>query len=154
MDARIAPAAASLLLLNACSEPSGVQLLQSRTQASINPAQACNRPANVEYSVNGARVRIPDSTLFVVGRTDVSDCGRFVLAGVVEAMLDPRVMQVVVEPGADTNAPDAFLPRKRADNVKASLSNAGFASGQPPVLVQPASAASAGVWGVVLAVAN
>jgi hypothetical protein len=69
-------------------------------------------------------------------------------------MLDPRIMQVVVEPGADINAPDAFLPRERANNVKASLSNAGFVSGQPPVLVQPASVPSPGIWGIVLSPAN
>jgi hypothetical protein len=34
-------------------------------------------------------------------------------------MLDPRIMQVVVEPGADINASDASLPRERTDNIKA-----------------------------------
>jgi len=151
---RIVPKLAALLLLSACSEPSSTQVLQSRASASLNPAQACDRPASVEYLPTGARFRMPDAALFVVGRTDLSDCGRFVLADIIQAMLDPRIMAVVIEPGANINMPDAYLPRERANMVKKLLSNVGFVSGQPPVVVQAAPVPSPGVWGVVVAVAD
>ena len=58
-------------------------------------------------------------------------------------------MQVVVEPGGDINAPDAFLPRERAVIVQAFLSKPGLVVGQPPVLVQAAAIPSRS-WGIVL----
>ncbi len=154
ISCRIVSTLAAVLLLGAC-EPSGTQLLPSRIKASMDPAEACNRQASVEYLPAGARIRMPDTALFVIGRTDVTNCGRFVLASVVEAMLDPRIMQVTIEPGADINAePDAFFPRARTNSIKALLSNAGYTSGQPPVLVLPFPTPSPGVWGVVLTIVN
>ena len=141
------------LLLAACSEPPSAQVLNSRVTASMTPAQPCNRPASVEYLPNGARISIPDTGLFTVGRTDLSPCGEYAVASVVEAMLDPRIIQVVIEPGGDINDPDAFLPRERVGSLKASLSNPGFAPTRPPVLVQPAAAPSR-VWGIVLTIAG
>jgi hypothetical protein len=146
-------ALAALFLLDGCSEPSSTQTLQRRVAIRMDPAQTCNRPASIEYLPNGARVRMPDTSLFVVGRTDLSNCGQYAVSSVVEAMLDPRIMQVVVEPGGDFNAPYAFLPRERADNIRALLSNTAGTATQPPVLVQPAPAPS-GSWGIVLAVAD
>jgi hypothetical protein len=141
------------LMLAACSEPPAAQVLDSRVTVSMSPVQPCNRPASVEYLPTGARIRIPDTALFTVGRTDLSECGRYAVASVVEAMLNPRIMQVVIEPGSDINDPDAFLPRERVGSLKASLSNPGFAPTQPPVLVQPAAVPSR-VWGIVLTIAD
>ena len=62
-------------------------------------------------------------------------------------------MQVVVEPGGDINAPDAFLPRERAITVQAFLSKPGIVTGQPPVLVQAAAVPSRS-WGIVLTTAG
>jgi hypothetical protein len=139
------------LVLAGCSEPPAVQVLNSRVTASMSPTQPCNRPASVEYLANGARIRIPDTALFTVGRTDLSECGQFAVASVVEAMLDPRIMQIVIEPGGDIDAPDAFLPRERVGSLRASLSDRGFVPTQPPVLVQPAAVPSR-VWGIVLTI--
>ena len=149
----VVPTLAALLLLAACSEPSSTELLQSRVTTTMMPSQACNQPANVQAVPNGIQVGVPDRSLFVIGRPDLSDCGRYALTGVVEAMLDPRIMQVVVEPGGDINAPEALLLRQRTATVQAYLSNAGFTRRQPPVLVQP-SAGPMGNWGIVLAVAG
>ena len=146
-------ALAALFLLDGCAEPSSTQTLQHRVAIRMNPAQTCNQSANIEYLPNGARVRISDASLFVVGRTDLSACGQYAVSSVVEAMLDPRIMQVVVEPASDINAPVAYLPRERAENIRSLLSNAGFVANQPPVLVQPALGPS-GSWGIVLAVAD
>jgi hypothetical protein len=86
----------------------------------MDTAQTCNQTASVQYLPGGARIAAPDTSLFTIGRTDLSACGQYILSGVVQSMLDPRIMQVVVEPGGDINAPDAFLPRERAVIVGAS----------------------------------
>ena len=151
-SAHILPAAAILLALGGCSEPSRTQVLASRVTASLDPAQPCNSQASIESVPNGTRIRLPEASLFVVGRADLSACGHYALASVTEAMLDPRIMQVVVEPEADANA-GSSLSLRRADTVKAALSDVGFTSFQPPVVVQPATAPAQGVLGIVLAVA-
>jgi hypothetical protein len=137
------------LLLAACSEPPPVQVLNSRVSARMSPVQPCNRPASAEYLPNGARISIPDTALFTVGRTDLSPCGEYAVASAVEAMLDPRIMQIVIEPGGDINAPDAFLPRERVGSLRALLLNPAFVPAPSPVLVQPAATPSR-VWGIVL----
>jgi hypothetical protein len=147
-------ALAALLLLDGCAcEPSSTQTLQSRVATSMDPARTCNRPASVEYLPNGVRVRIPDTSLFVVGRTDLSACGQYAMTSVVEAMLAPQVMRMVVESPGDVNAPDAFLSRERAGTVTRFIANPGFAGTQPRVVVRPASGPP-GNWGIVLAVAD
>jgi hypothetical protein len=143
----------AILLLAACSsEPPTAEMLGDRATTTLTPAEACNRPANIEYLPDGARIRIPDTALFVIGRTDLSPCGQFALASVVEAMLEPGIMQVVIEPGGDIESPDAYLPRQRAATMQSLLSHVGFSTTQPPVLVRPAPIPSAGTWGVVLLV--
>lgn len=150
MSVHVALALVAPLCVAACTEPSA-QMLQRRAAASMDPAQTCNQTASVQYLPDGARIEAPDTSLFTIGRTDLSACGQYILSGVVQAMLDPRIMQVVVEPGGDINAPDAFLPRERAVTVQAFLSNVGFVAGQPPVLVQ-AAVIPARSWGIVLTV--
>ena len=149
----VVPTLAALLLLAACSEPSSTDLLESRITATMMPSQACNQPANVQAVPNGIQVGVPDRSLFVIGRSDLSDCGRYALTGVVEAMLDPRIMQVVVLPGGNINEPEALLLHQRTATVQAFLSNAGYTGTQPPVLVQQ-STGPMGSWGIVLAVAG
>jgi hypothetical protein len=151
--APVVPTLAALLLLGACSEPSNTQVLQARATAIRIPSDACNPLQSIDYLPNGVRIRLTDTGLFVIGRPDLSDCGRLALSDVVEAMLNPRIMQVVVEPGGDINMPEALLLRERAATVQAFLTNAGFTGTQPPVLVQPAVDPSRN-WGIVLAVAD
>jgi hypothetical protein len=146
-----APALAGVLALAACGEPSSTQMLQTRASVAMSPTQTCNSQAIVEQLPNGTRVRLPDTTLFVIGRTDLSPCGQFALASVVEAMLNPAIMQVAVEPGADIDAPQAAFPRERAEHVRKFLSNVGFSPDQPPVVVQPSPVPSTH-WGIVLSV--
>jgi hypothetical protein len=147
------PALAILFALAACSEPSNTQMLASRVTASLDPAQPCHSQASIEYLPNGTRIRLPSASLFVRGRADLTACGQYALASVTEAMLDPRIMQVVVEPEGDVNAPASALSLRRADTVRALLSDVGFTSSQPPVLVQPATGPAQDVLGIVLAVA-
>jgi len=155
LDYRFAtPALGALLLLSACGEPSSLEVLNRRAAASMSPDQPCNSAASVQYLPNGARISLPDSALFVVGRSDLSACGQYALSSAVQAMLAQRIMQVIIEPAGDINAPYAGLAREKADRVKGVFSNVGFVSDQPPVLVQPSAGASTGVWGVMLTIAE
>jgi hypothetical protein len=141
-----------LLALGACSEPSSTQLLSSRVPARLNQTVPCNRPVSVEFLPDGARIRLPETSLFLIGRTDLSPCGQFVLASVTEALLDPRIMQVVIEPQSSVNTPASVFALQRADTVQKALSNVGFTQRQPPVLVQAAPTPSPGALGILLSV--
>ena len=141
---------AMLLALAACSEPSSTQVLSSRIPVTLTQSQPCNRPVSVEYLLDGARIRFPESHIFLTGSTELSPCGSYALAGVTEAMLDPRIMQVVIEPQSSAGAPATDYALQRADTVQRVLSNVGFTRRQPPVLVQPATSPSPGALGIVL----
>jgi outer membrane protein OmpA-like peptidoglycan-associated protein len=143
-----------LIGLAACSQPSSVEVISSRVQDSLNVAATCNRMANIEYLPNGTRVQLPEDSLFQPGRTDLTECGHYVLASIVEAMLNPGIMQVVIEPPANSDTPFRSLSRQRTDAVKALLSNVGFVRTQPPVLVQPSAAPLGGAIGILLTVAD
>jgi hypothetical protein len=142
-----------LLVLGACSEPSS-QVLSDRVAASLIPTGPCNREASIEYLPNGTRIRLPEASLFVNGKADLTACGQYTLASVTQAMLAPPIMQVVIEPEADANAPGSSVSLERADTVKKLLSNVGFIFTQPPVLVQLPTAPSPGTLGVVLTVSG
>jgi hypothetical protein len=115
--------------------------------------EPCAQPVNVAPLPSGTSIHLPASALFVSGRTDLSPCGQYMLTGVAQAMLDPRLMQVVIEPEDTTTAGGSSLSLQRADTVKAMLSNVGFTGKQPPVLVQPATTPSPGTLGINLLVA-
>lgn len=148
------PAIATLLVVGACSEPSSTRMLSNRVTASLSPGNPCNSQASIEYLPNGTRIRLPEASLFVNRTADLSDCGRYTLASVTQAMLDPRIMQVVIEPETDPNAPGSPVSLQRADTVQQLLSHVGFVAGQPPVLIQPATAPSPGAFGIVLTVSS
>ena len=151
---RATPALAALLLLVACGEPSSRDVLNARVAARMAPDQPCNTKATVAYLPTGARISMPDSALFTIGRPELSACGQYAMASAVEAMLDPSIMQVVIEPGGDLDVPYANLVRQRADTLKAMFTKASFPPYQPPIPVQTKAAGPAGTWGVVLMVAN
>jgi len=151
---RIMPVVVILLLLAACSTSSSTQILEGRVASTLTPAIPCNRLASVDPLPNGMQISFPVDALFLAGRTDLTECGHYALASAVEAMLDPRIMQVVVEPDTDITMPDAFLPRERADQVKRIFSDAGFVPAQPPVLVKSVTPQSPRVWRIILAVAD
>ncbi len=137
-SAFVIPTLAALLLLGACSEPSNTQVIQNRATAIRIPSQTCNPMQVIEYLPDGVRIRLADTGLIYIGRPDLSDCGRLALGIVVVAMLNPRLMQVLVEPGGVINMRVAFLLRERAASVQALFTIVGFTGTQPPVLVQPA----------------
>src|SRR5690242_8891416 len=71
---RILSALAALGFLAACSRPDA-QVLNDRVTARMTPPLPCNSQATVEYLPNGARIMIPDTALFIIGKTDISECG-------------------------------------------------------------------------------
>jgi hypothetical protein len=152
MPPRPMPALAALLALGACSEPSSTQTLSDRVTTGLNPAQVCNRQANIEYLPNGTRIRFPASSLFVSARADLTGCGQYAVASVTQAMLDPRIMQVAIEPEANVQGQESYLSLQRADRLKSLLTNVGFTQTQPPVVVQPAPTPMQDSFGIVLAI--
>jgi hypothetical protein len=153
---RAMPVLAALLLLAACGEPSSPDVLNARVTEQMAPDQPCNKPASIEYLPDGARISMPESALFTVGRADFSACGRYAMASAVEAMLDPGIMQVIIEPSGDIEAPYAGLARQRAGTLRGLFIKTGFVPYQPQpiVLVQSRSPTPIGVWGIVLLVAG
>jgi hypothetical protein len=148
------PALIAVLFLSACGQPSSPDVLNTRVSARMAPDLLCNKSATVEYLPNGARISMPDNALFTIGRPDLSACGRYAMASAVEAMLDPGIMQVVIEPSGDVGAPYAGLARQRADTLQGVFTDVGFDPFQPPVLVQSRPGGPIGVWGIVLTVVN
>lgn len=148
------PVLGSLMVLTACGEPASPDVLKNRVAQHMASDQACNNSASVEYLPNGARVSFPESVLFTIGRADLNPCGQSAMANVIEAMLNPGIMQVVIEPSADIEASYYGLARQRTETLKAMISKAAFVPYEPPVLVQVSSTGSAGVWGVVLTAAS
>ena len=72
-----APALVALFLQSTCSGASRPQLLQSPRYSQDGPSSGLQSSNKRRVSANRARILIPDTTLFVIGLTDVSDCGRF-----------------------------------------------------------------------------
>jgi hypothetical protein len=157
MDANsLATAAlASLLLLAACgSEPSSPDVLKARVTERMAPKQECDSKANVQYLDDGARITMPDSALFTLGRSDISACGQYAMASAIEAMLSSAIMRVEIEPGGNIEAPYAGLVNERVEALETMFAKSVFVPYQAPVLVQSRAAGPAGVWGVVLTVRN
>lgn len=122
--------AAVLLAVSACSGgPSNTQVLSNRITARLTQVEPCNRPVSIEYLKNGVRVHFQETALFVDGQATLTACGQYAVASVTQAMLDPAIMQVMVEPGD----PSSALSLQRSEAVRKMLSNVGLR--QPPVLI-------------------
>ena len=90
---------------------------------------------------------MPDSALFTIGRPDLSLCRAYAMASAVQAMLDPRIMQVVIEPSGDIDVPYNGLASQRAETLKGMFTNVGFVPFQSAPLVQSKPDLRIGVWG-------
>jgi hypothetical protein len=86
-----------------------------------------------------------------MNQTELTECGQFVLTSVTESMLDPKMMQVVIEQ-ANPSPALSSLPRERAEMLKTMLSHVGFTADQPALVLDPASKELAGRWAIRLAV--
>src|SRR5579859_3775336 len=92
---RATPALIAVLGLTGCGEPSASSVLDVRVAERMAPDQPCNIQASVAYLPDGARISMPSNALFTSGRADFTACGQYAMAGAIEAMLDPSIMQVV-----------------------------------------------------------
>jgi hypothetical protein len=156
MRARVlaAPVLATLLALAACAQPSNTATLQSRADLRLTQAEPCNRMATIEYLPDGVRFQVPQAALFVPGSTNLNDCGRYTLSSMMEAMLDPALIQVIIEPDPEYLTAGYILPQQRAETVRAFFTDAGFTRRQPPVLVQPATTQSTGALWITMSTAT
>jgi chemotaxis protein MotB len=87
-----------MLLVGACTS-SGVgrsaQGLGQRLQTQLAPDLAGGRVA-LEQLPDGAQVTLTDQSLFPNGGAELDDKGRYVLASVIEGLLEPRITRIEV----------------------------------------------------------
>jgi hypothetical protein len=67
--------------------------LGERMQVLMAPDIAAGR-AGLEQLPDGARVTLPQQSLFPVGRSELDDKGRFILASVIQGLLDPGILRI------------------------------------------------------------
>jgi hypothetical protein len=95
---RLAVLLSTMFLAVACAS-SGVnrsaQNLGQRLQVQLAP-DAMAAGAVLERLPYGARITIPEQALFANGGTELDDNGRYVLASVIEGLLDPRILRIEV----------------------------------------------------------
>jgi hypothetical protein len=138
-----------LILLTACGsgQQRTAQLLDQRLQVTLGPEIAAGQ-ATVQKVATGDRVTLLGSSSFPNGPRALDDQSLDIRADVIEALLDPRLMQVQV---ADSSTLPAVQRDVRVRNVEQYFT----ANGLGPVLVPadpaPASAGPAGL-GITISV--
>jgi hypothetical protein len=89
-----------MLLVAACSSSSGrdrtAQELGYRLQTQLVPDIAAGQ-AVLERLPDGTRVTLSEQALFPGGKAELDDKGRYVLASVIEGLVDPRLLRIEVE---------------------------------------------------------
>ena len=102
-----------LLLMAACSSVSPTQNLNARLQARLSPDIAAGH-ATLQPLPDGTQVLVIDQALFTAGGTELDDNGRFVLASVIQGLLDPRLMRIDIAASPGT---PPYLQAARAQSV-------------------------------------
>ena len=85
------------LLLAGCGSPQhqSARVLQDRLQAQLAPELA-NHTASIQNLPDGARVSLDETALFAPAKTDLNGNGRYTVASLIQALLDPRLMRIDV----------------------------------------------------------
>jgi hypothetical protein len=84
----------SLLAVVACaSGNNSAANLGQRMQVLLAPDIASGR-AGLEQLPDGARVTLPQQSLFPTGRSELDDKGRFILASVIQGLLEPGILRI------------------------------------------------------------
>jgi hypothetical protein len=136
---------ATVLLISGCTSDRqpGTPDLGSRLQSHLT-REISDGQVRLEQPPDGARVILADQALFPYGRAELTDKGRYVLAGVVEGFLEPRLLRIEVaaSPGVPVN-----LEVARARSVQTYIQGALLPLFYPssPRQVAPGGAASQGV---------
>jgi hypothetical protein len=125
----------SLLLVAACSCGTGtnVQTLNTRLQARLSPQLATNQ-ATVQQLPDGSQVVLVDQSLFAAGGAQLNDGGRYVLASVIEGLLEPRLLRIEV---ADAPGTSPYLQNARAQAVTQYFTDYGLALALQSPAAQP-----------------
>ena len=125
-----------MLFVVACtSGNNSVANLGQRMQVLLAPDIAAGR-VGLEQLPDGARVTIPEQSLFPPGRSELDDRGRFLLASVIQGLLDPGILRVdVAEPAPSP----AYLQGPRAGAVRQFFVDYGLGSTLQPAAVPQGS---------------
>jgi flagellar motor protein MotB len=109
--------------------------LGQRMQVLLAPDIAAGR-VGLEQLPDGARVTLPEQSLFPPGRGELDDRGRFLLASVIQGLLDPGILRIdVAEPAPSP----AYLQGPRASAVRQYFVDYGLGPTLQPAAVPPAS---------------
>jgi hypothetical protein len=125
-----------MLFVVACtSGNNSVANLGQRMQVLLAPDIAAGR-VGLEQLPDGARVTIPEQSLFPPGRSELDDRGRFLLASVIQGLLDPGILRVdVAEPAPSP----AYLQGPRAGAVRQFFVDYGLGPTLQPAAVPQGS---------------
>jgi hypothetical protein len=125
-----------VLFVVACtSGNNSVANLGQRMQVLLAPDIAAGR-VGLEQLPDGARVTIPEQSLFPPGRSELDDRGRFLLASVIQGLLDPGILRVdVAEPAPSP----AYLQGPRAGAVRQFFVDYGLGPTLQPAAVTQGS---------------
>jgi hypothetical protein len=132
------------LLVGACAS-SGIhrsaQDLGQRLQTQLAPDIAAGQ-ATLEPLPDGARVTLTEPSLFPSGGTELDDKGRFVLASVIEGLLEPRILQIQL---AESPATSVGSQAARVRAVTQYFEDYGLGPAlRPPVPQEEAAPGSVG----------
>ncbi len=142
---RLALSLSPMLLIAGCASFSGIgctaQVLEDRMQTQLKSDIAAGQ-VTLEQLPDGTRVTIVEQSLYPDGRTELDDKGRNVLTKVIQALLNPALLQIAV---ADLPATQADLQGPRVQSVTQYFKDAGLEPAlQPPAPQQETAPDSAG----------
>jgi hypothetical protein len=133
----------SLLLTAACSSGTPTPDLNARLQARLAPQIATNQAA-VQQLPDGSQVLLIDQSLFADGGAQLNDKGQYILASVIEGLLEPRLLRIEI-----TDQPtSAYLQNARIQAVTQYFADYGLA----PTLQPPSAPIAATPPGTIIAI--
>jgi flagellar motor protein MotB len=88
----------------------------------------------VQQLPDGSQVVLVDQSLFAAGGAQLNDGGRYVLASVIEGLLEPRLLRIEV---ADAQGTSPYLQNARAQAVTQYFVDYGLAPTLQPPAAQP-----------------
>ncbi len=134
----------SLLLMAACSSGSPTQDLNTRLQASLTQ-QIATTEAALQPLPDGSQVIIIDQSLFVAGGANLSDKGQYILASVIEGLIDPRLLRIEI---AESPGTAPYLQTARVQAVTEYFGDYGLA----PTLQSPSTPVAETPLGTVMTI--
>jgi hypothetical protein len=134
----------SLFLMAACSSGSPTQDLNARLQASLTPQIAASE-ATLQPLPDGSQVLLIDQSLFAAGGAQLNDKGQYILASVIEGLIDPRLLRIEV---AESPGTPPYLQSARVQAVTEYFADYGLA----PTLQPPSAPVAATPPGTVVTI--